>query len=107
MAGRTDSTIDRVFPLIRVPLIPNLLSPDADLKALSQRSHIVRELLQEAIELQLHPDRVESATPKRLPTLEIPSGLSIERHKRRKLCNGDAVPAIDASQLVASSYASA
>lgn len=36
MAGRTDQTIDRVFPLIRFPRVPTLLSPGPELKALKQ-----------------------------------------------------------------------
>ena len=89
LAGRTDEVIAKVMPLVRWPLVP-LLGRMASLKPLMNRCPVVKELVEEAIGLQLKPELQHSFTPKKhrlMDSVEDTEGQP--RHKRRKQPRGN------------------
>ena len=100
LAGRTDEVIARVMPLVRWPLV-SLVQLRAPLKALMKRCPVVKELVEEAIGLQMKPGSELSFTPKRHRLMDGSEDTVVPRHKKRKHCPGDMVQALDASALVA------
>ena len=107
--GREVDVIDRVMPLVRFPLVPTLLPPSTPLKALEKRSEVVKELIEEAIGLQLEPTRASEhkfATKRHalLDGAQSDGAATCERHKRRRKCGGDEVPTLDAAILMSRLY---
>ena len=99
LAGRTDEVIAKVMPLVRWPLVP-LVQLKAPLKALMKRCPVVKELVEEAIGLQMQPEQL-NFTPKRHRLMDGSEDTDIPRHKRRNYCTQDKVQPINASALVA------
>jgi len=100
LAGRTDEIIAKVMPLVRWPLVP-LVQLKPPLKALMKRCPVVKELVEEAIGLQMKPGSEFSFTPKRHRLMDGSEDTVVPRHKKRKHCHGDKVQLLDASALVA------
>ena len=88
------------MPLVRWPLV-SLVQLKAPLKALMKRCPVVKELVEEAIGLQMKPGAEHSFTPKRHRLMDGSEDTEVPRHKKRKFCRGDKVQALDASSLVA------
>lgn len=100
LSGRSDEVIAKVMPLVRLPLVP-LVQLQPPLKALMKRCPVVKELVEEAIGLQLRPALVSGFTPKRHRLMDGSEDTEVPRHKKRKHCSGDEVQPIDARALVA------
>jgi hypothetical protein len=100
LSGRSDEVIAKVMPLVRLPLVP-LVQLQPPLKALMKRCPVVKELVEEAIGLQLRPALVSGFTPKRHRLMDGSEDTEVPRHKKRKHCSGDKVQPIDARALVA------
>lgn len=100
LSGRSDEVIAKVMPLVRLPLVP-LVQLQPPLKALMKRCPVVKELVEEAIGLQLRPALVSGFTPKRHRLMDGSEDTEVPRHKKRKHCSGDKVQPIDARAFVA------
>ena len=101
LAGRTDEVIGRVMPLVRWPLVPSLMHIKAPLKALIKRSPVVKELVEEAVGLQMKPGSEASFTPKRYRLMDGSEDKLVPRHKKRKYSLDDKVQTLSASALLA------
>ena len=95
-----DQVIEKVMPLVRWPLV-SLVQFKAPLKALVKRCAVVKELVEEAIGLQMRPGSEHNFTPKRHRLMDGSEDTDVPRHKQRKHCDRDKVKALDASALVA------
>ena len=102
LAGRTDDVIAKVMPLVRWPLVP-LLQRDAKapLKALMKRCPVLKELVTEAIGLQMRPGAADCFTPKRHRLMDGSEDTVVPRHKKRKHCLHGRVEPLNASALMA------
>ena len=107
--GREVAIIDKIAPLVRFPLVC-VCPPDPDIKAafcrVFQRSAVVRDLVQEALALQQDvgklPAGMQSGPSTPVIRMFQPAKHAlmdgtddvVQRHKRRKLCELDAVPKV-------------
>ena len=107
--GREVAIIDKIAPLVRYPLVRVCRPGDAikdALKSLCGRSAVVKQLVCEALDLQQKVSRSNTSdppdnyTPKKHKLLDSDEAQRVKRHKRRKLCTGDAVPGLNVADQV-------
>ena len=100
-AGRSDEMIDKVMPLVRMPLV-SMITPPAALRDLKARSSVVTELVTEAVKQQVSPSASVNPSKKHALLPSMPEDTEQPRHKRRKLCLSDKIPTVDAAEAVVS-----
>jgi len=86
--GRCRESIDQLVPLVRFPLVP-LVPISDEVKALVQLSPVAKEVVGEALSLQLGKTTAEPFRPKRHRLHGHDEPIEVKRHQPRNLCKGD------------------
>ena len=111
MPGRDVAIIDKLAPYVRFPLV-RLCPADPSIKEklgrLVQRSGVVKALVHEALALQQKVGAADvttkaavmaAFTPRKHVLLE-GAEVTVQRHKRRKLCQNDDVPGVSSDDML-------
>merc|ERR1712118_654383 len=97
--GRELSIIEKIAPLVRFPLGDEL---KAMLKRLCDRSEVVKDLFDEAVQMQLDKGtngQVSTRNLKKHRLLNSEEEQEVPRLKKRKMCANDEVPALTIGQI--------
>jgi len=109
-AGRLTEVLDRVLPLVRFPLVDlgalliagqqndEQKDRSKQLKSLMSRSPVVKELVREALDLQMGKSALETFRPKRHAIHCHAEPVEVKRHQPRALCRGDKIKRFDLTE---------
>ena len=102
--GRELSIIEKIAPLVRFPLVRFPLGDElkAMLKRLCDRSEVVKDLFDEAVQMQCDKGangQVFTRDLKKHRLLDSEEEQEVPRLKKRKMCENDEVPALTIGQI--------
>ena len=98
------SIIEKIAPLVQFPLVRFPLGDElkAMLKRLCDRSEVVKDLFDEAVQMQLDKGtngQVSTRNLKKHRLLNSEEEQEVPRLKKRKMCENDEVPALTIGQI--------